>query len=112
MHLDFDVGVGLPGQSARLSKAALMHQLLLVLVASARSVPNDALHLARALVCTLVASSSKIVASSGCTALPDMMKLLLVQFLEEITFLALVIADVESVASDVLLLPIEVFHDR
>ena len=41
-----------------------------------------------------------------------MMQLLLVQLFEEIALLALVIADIECVARDVLLLPIEVFHNR
>ena len=54
--------------------------------------------------------AGEVVVSARGSAL--LMQLVCIEFFEEVSFLPLVVADVESVACQVLSLPVEIFHHR
>lgn len=129
MHLYFDMCISLPGQSSRLRKATLVHKLLIarcLLLLASRSVPYDSLHLswawvAPAHVLTIVIASLVVATSasevmiawrvSSSLLLHLLVHFVCIQVFKEITFLTLVIRNIECITRHVvLLLAIEVFN--
>lgn len=121
VDFNFDVGVRLSRQGSRLREATLANHLLVRIALAPRSVPNDALSLARARVAT--ATSVVVVAVLVCVGSPREVMIAIrytppshlllhfvgIEIFEEVSLMSLVVAHVEGVACHVLLLSVKVF---